>query len=488
MTIKEASEVYRIKNGSTHSSADTAAFIELLNRLSEEPSLKDFFDDENDVIVTRAPGRLDLMGGIADYSGSMVLQLPLEVATHVALQRCKEETLRIVSLQNGRAFSFKMSLSDFLNDGKPVSYSDAHSFFNIESNSRWAAYVAGAFLVLMRERGINFKEGANILIRSSVPSGKGVSSSAAIEVATMKAIAAAYDIEIGSTELAFLCQKQENLIACAPCGIMDQMTSACGETDELLELVCQPAELKECVKLPEELCIWGIDSGIRHSVGGSDYGTVRTAAFMGYRIIAWITGLKCSETDGRVEIEDSKWNGYLANITTEEFEKFYAHRLPKEMSGAEFLREYKGITDSVTVVNPAQTYPVYQATQHPIYENARVNLFAKILKNRDDLNQAKTLGELMYGSHESYNACGLGSSGTDKIVSLVREEESLYGARITGGGSGGTVAVLGKRDAQEAINNVAARYEQSTGYKPILFSGSSLGANMFGYLRLTREN
>lgn len=482
--------MYRIEYGSTHNLKDTAAFIESLNRLSEELSLKDFFDSENDLIVTRAPGRLDLMGGIADYSGSLVLQLPLEVATHVALQRHKEETLRIVSVQNGRTFFFEMSLADFLSDGKPISYADAHSFFQREPNNRWAAYIAGAFLVLMRERGVKFTQGANILIHSSVPSGKGVSSSAAIEVATMKAIATAYEIELRSTELAFLCQTQENLIAGAPCGIMDQMTSACGEAGELLELVCQPAELKGCVKLPKELCVWGIDSGIRHSVGGSDYGTVRTAAFMGYRIIAAIEGLKCSETktEGRVEIEDTKWNGYLANITTEEFEKSYAHRLPKEMSGAEFLREYKGITDSVTIVNPAQTYPVYQATQHPIYENARVNSFAEILKNWQGLNQAKTLGELMYGSHEGYSACGLGSDGTDKIVSLIREEERLYGARITGGGSGGTVAVLGKRDAQEAVNNVAEKYEQQTGYKPLLFSGSSPGANDFGYLRLTREN
>jgi L-arabinokinase len=76
-----------------------------------------------------------------------------------------------------------------------------------------------------------------------VPEGKGVSSSAALEVATMSAVAAAFDIEIGPREIALLCQRVENLVVGAPCGVMDQMTSACGEANQLLSLVCQPAEL-----------------------------------------------------------------------------------------------------------------------------------------------------------------------------------------------------------------------------------------------------
>ena len=81
----------------------------------------------------------------------------------------------------------------------------------------------------MRERGVAFDGGARILIRSEVPEGKGVSSSAALEVATMSAVAAGYRVEINPRETAFLCQKVENLVAWAPCGVMDQMTAACGE-------------------------------------------------------------------------------------------------------------------------------------------------------------------------------------------------------------------------------------------------------------------
>lgn len=89
----------------------------------------------------------------------------------------------------------------------------------------------------------------------------------------------------------------------------------------------------------------------------------------------------------------------------------------------------------------------------------------------------------MYESHASYVGCGLGSPGTDRLVELVRAEgpeAGLYGARITGGGSGGTVAVLGRRDASAAVARVADAYERATGYRPHIFSGSSPGVEAFG--------
>src|SRR5207244_1470261 len=224
-------------------------------------------------------------------------------------------------------------------------------------------------------------------------------------------------------EMALLCQKVENLVVGAPCGVMDQMTAACGETNRLLELLCQPAELKGTVPLPEELEVWGIDSGIRHSVGGADYRTVRTAAFMGYRIIADLAGLSAKRTgdSGHLIIEDRRWNGYLANVTPEEFEREYAPRIPERMSGDDFLDKYDGITDTVTSVDPTVEYPVLAATGHPISEHGRVNSFAAILKDWRGDEQARKLGELMYGSHDSYSACGLGSQATDALVALARD-------------------------------------------------------------------
>jgi L-arabinokinase len=490
--------VYRIKSSSAYGLADTADFVEMMKRLlaNMSGSLRDFFDADGDVFVSRAPGRLDLMGGIADYSGSLVLELPIAAATHVALQLQEQKRLLIISLPpdiGGQPRMFEMPLEDFLESGRPVEYSAAAHLFKGGPHKSWASYVAGVFHVLMREKGIVFDKGARILIRSDVPEGKGVSSSASLEVATMAAVAAAYGVELSPREMAFLCQRVENLVACAPCGVMDQMTSACGEAHKLLALLCQPGELQGTVALPEELAVWGIDSGIRHSVGGADYSTVRTAAFMGYRMIADMAGLQCSktETEGRVRIEDAKWGGYLANVTPEEFEESYAARLPARMSGAEFLERYDGITDDVTSVNPARSYPVRQATQHPVCENDRVKKFAEILRGWRGLDRAEELGELMYQSHRSYSACRLGSPGTDELVRLVREVgagRGLYGAKITGGGSGGTVAVLGQRGAASAVEAVTKEYARSTKHEPFVITGSSPGAGVFGHLRVRRND
>ena len=143
----------------------------------------------------------------------------------------------------------------------------------------------------------------------------------------------------------------------------------------------------------------------------------------------------------------------------------------------------------VTCVDPAAEYPVKQATRHPIYEHARVNAFASTLKDWRGLEQAPALGQLMFESHESYSACGLGSPGTDELVRLVKHAggDGLYGARITGGGSGGAVAILGRRGATHAIEAIAKHYQKQTGYQLAIISGSSPGASAFGHLRLTRN-
>src|SRR5438046_6193782 len=184
-----------------------------------------------------------------------------------------------------------MPLADLQGAGDPGDYEAARARFERDPARHWAAYVAGVFLVLMREREFNFQDGARILIASRVPQGKGVSSSAALEVAVMQAVAAAFEITIEAREMALLCQKAENLVAGAPCGVMDQMTASCGEANRLLALLCQPAELQGTLPIPKTLAVWGIDSGIRHSVSGADYGSVRVGAFMGYRMIAETAGV-----------------------------------------------------------------------------------------------------------------------------------------------------------------------------------------------------
>ena len=171
-------------------------------------------------------------------------------------------------------------------------YDDVRAWFAADPARHWAAYVAGVFHVLAREHGVHFRAGAAILVESDVPEGKGVSSSAAIEAATMEAVIAAWHVAIEPSLRAIRCQQVENLIVGAPCGVMDQMASICGEAGSLMALLCQPAEFQGSVRLPDGLGVWGIDSGIRHAVTGADYGAVRVGAFMGYRILADLAGLR----------------------------------------------------------------------------------------------------------------------------------------------------------------------------------------------------
>jgi L-arabinokinase len=440
-----------------------------------DPAARGLFDRGREVVVTRAPGRLDLMGGIADYSGSLVLQWPLREATVAAAQLDPEPRVRVVSLagpENGRAPSFEVPLDVLLPGGRPLEYAEARALLSADRGRQWAAYVVGGLLVLCRERGLRPAAGLRILVRSDVPEGKGVSSSAAVEVASLHAMAIAFGVPLEGRDLALLCQKVENLVVGAPCGVMDQMTSACGRAGELLVLLCQPAELRGTIAVPDDLAIWGIDSHVRHAVTGSDYGRVRVGAFMGARILAAEQAFAARVTP------------YLANLTPSELAAA-ASLLPEEMAGREFLARYGGTADTVTRVEPDGTYAVRQPTAHPVHEHFRVRAFAELLAAHGSPRRLELLGELMYQSHASYSACGLGSAATDRLVALVREagpRRGLYGAKITGGGSGGTVAVLGRPDADVAA--VAEAYAAESGRPPRIFSGSSPGAAAFGHLRV----
>ena len=442
--------------------AGLAAFVETLRARA-------LFERGASICVSRAPGRLDVMGGIADYSGSLVLQRPIAEATWAAAQRCDRPVLDIVSL--GRP-PCTIPLSALAPGGVPASYAEVRRTFE-ESSHRWAAYIAGVVLVLARERQLPLTSGVRIVVASEVPEGKGVSSSAAVETASMSAVAAAFGLPLEPRDLALLCQTAENLVAGAPCGVMDQMTCVFGEPQALLALLCQPAELQAPVPIPDDLVFWGLDSGERHAVGGSDYGAVRTGAFMGLRILS--------------EHAAVPWN-YLADVTPEQFERELAQHLPEEMTGADFLARYGGTSDPVTAVAPGRRYPVHAPAAHPVYERRRVETFRDLLLARPGETDRCRLGELMYDSHDSYSRCGLGSHGTDRLVALVRAEgpgAGLYGARITGGGSGGTVAVLGRRDAGPAIARVVEAYERQTRYRPQVFAGSSPGVAAFGRRSIT---
>jgi L-arabinokinase len=424
--------------------------------------------------------------------------LPLAAATYVAAQLSEEPAVVVRSTRPADADDAP-EVSVPLSALQPAvrlaggittaDYTPVRDKLAANQRQRWVAYAAGPLAVLCGERELTPANGARLLVHSGVPAGKGVSSSAALEVAAMQAFCALYDLRLTGAELALLCQKAENLVAGAPCGVMDQMTAACGEAGRLLSLLCQPAVLGRSVPLPPGVEVWGIDSGIRHAVSGSDYASVRIGAFMGYRIIAAVAGLRAhSVAPGRVEVRDPRWHGYLANVALSEWVAEFERKVPERIDGASFLERYGGTTDLVTAVDPSRAYTVRAPAAHPIHEHFRVRLFRSLLEARHtDEERLRLMGELMYQSHASYSACGLGSGGTDRLVELVRRagpEVGLYGAKITGGGSGGTVAVLARKDASAVVDEIRRRYARESGHDARLLGGSSSGAMAFGARRL----
>jgi galactokinase len=456
----------------------------------------EFFDARRPVTLTRAPGRLDVMGGIADYSGALVLEMPIAAATWVAVQATDEPQVVIRSDAMGAGddnaddSTVTLPLADIVPE-LPLTYERAHALLTAEPRRAWAAYAAGALVVLHAELGKPLRHGLRLLVWSEVPVGKGLSSSAALEVATLEAVAPLVGAALTDRDIALLAQKVENFVVGAPCGVMDQMTSALGRREHLLELVCQPAEVVGQLPVPDDIEFVGIDSGIRHAVSGADYGTVRAAAFMGYRMITAAEGVEARPlSPGRVAIDDALFKGYLVNVPADDWRGRYRAQVPEQMLGAEFLARFQGTTDATTTIDPARSYPVRAATGHAIEEHQRVREFRALLAVKRHVHEhtRARLGELMYASHASYSACGLGSDGTDRLVALVREAGpslGLYGAKITGGGSGGTVAVLIERGKHGAVGRIADRYGRESGHGSAVFVGSSDGSRAFGVRTLT---
>jgi galactokinase len=356
---------------------------------------------------------------------------------------------------------------------------------NADPNHRWTAYVLGVFYWLRLNYPDAARSGANVLIHSEVPLNKGVSSSAAVEVAVMKPAAAAYGIDLHGIELAEACQWAENVIAESACGIMDQAAAVLGDEGYVLPLLCQPCQTRPLVRLPEKLRCWAVDSGVSHAVTGIEYEAARAAAFMGYKLICDQEGLPVTrDSASRIpRFTDPRWRGYLSEVTPSLFRSKYEARLPEAMPGAEFLRGQQSHADPFTRVLPQISYRVRNCTRYASEENQRIQLFVELARGagaEDSDDAFRLMGDLMYQSHYSYTECGLGNDATDLLVDLVREQKGLYGAKVTGGGAGGTVAILGHKDAEESFQRVVRRYGELRQIEPYMFEGSSMGADRFG--------
>jgi L-arabinokinase len=391
-----------------------------------------------------APGRLDVLGGVADYSGSLVLQMPIRATTCVTISPRTAPGLEFISDHEGTLALPWPEIRDLV----PTTGEVAHLRTWIEKHQvpRWVRYPLGCLLLFCHAQDWWPQSGLSLVITSEVPTSMGVSSSAALEVATLRALEMASGRHFCGTGLARLAQRAENEVVGAPCGLMDQLAAAHGVPGSLLPILCRPDVLDEPVPLPRDVVAVGWPSGVKHAVTGSPYGTARAASFMGKKILGRSLGRPLAHL---AELPPSLVRGLGEEV------------LPTSLSGAEFLTRHSSVDDPLSRIDPERRYPVRAAVAFPVEESFRAGLAVQLLRGvqaRDPHEALVAVGELMYQSHSGYSSIGLGCSETDAMVDAIREGgpgRGFYGARVSGGGSGGTVAVLLKSAALPELRRLA---------------------------------
>ncbi len=461
---------------------EISEFENLLQKPNSDASGLASFFTAGEIWVTRVPARLDVMGGIADYSGANVCEAVLGRGVLMGLQSRTDRTLRIRTMQAGiRALPIetRVPLEFFKSGDELAGYAEIRALCQANPLANWAAYIVGSIFTLLKEESVKLPYGFNLLLLSAVPMNVGIGSSAAVEIGTLSSLNAYLDLKLSPSRIARLGQMSENHVVGAPCGIMDQTAITSGRQGCLTHILCRPGEVRGEVQIPPGTAFVGINSMVRHSVAGSPYSDTRIGAFMGKKIINELRA-----QTGRSPVD------YLTELSVAQFNSEYAAQLPAELVGSKFLAEQKTHDDPVTKIQPDATYRVAGPTRHPVEENERVLKFMDALRAAKSGDESALIaaGECMYGAHDSYkHNCHLSTDEVDFLVAAVRQrgtQSGLYGAKITGGGTGGAVAVFGQVDAlKKHIPEIATEYSRRIGVMPDIFEGTSPGAIEFGARR-----
>jgi len=291
---------------------------------------------------------------------------------------------------------------------------------NLAARGHWSDYPIGVAVTL--ERAGHRLRGASLRIRGDVPIGSGLSSSAAIEVATACALTANSDLKIDGRELALLCQRAENEFVGARVGIMDQFVSLFGQVQKALLLDCRSLEFK-LLPLLDNVRLIICNTMVKHELASSAYNERRAQCEEGVRLL--------SQFYPNVRA--------LRDVSIEQLEQ-HRHELPEV---------------------------VYRRCRHVITENARVIEAGEALERHD----LERFGKLMAASHVSLrDDYEVSSDELDLMVELAGKLDGVYGARMTGGGFGGsTVNLVREENADEFRARIAEEYEQVTKLKPEIY-------------------
>jgi len=352
--------------------------------------------------VYRAPGRVNLIGEHTDYNDGYVMPVALGFYCWVAISPRDDQKL--------------VMSSDGFSDIAEVELDSPQ----IHPRKTWSDYPVGVALELKRA-GVPLR-GANLLIHGEVPMGAGLSSSAAIEVATALALAEQSGHSPDRVQLARLCQKAENEFVGARCGIMDQFISLHGRKNHALLLDCR-ALVFELVAIPECVRLVICNTMVKHEHASSGY------------------------NQRRAECEEA------------------VQRLAKVLPGIRSLRDVT--LDQLELHRGILSEVLYKRALHVIAENARVLGAAEALRAED----LERFGKRMAESHSSLrDLYEVSCAELDLMVEQAHRQEGVYGARMTGGGFGGsTINLVESRFADAFAENMASSYEKETGIVPQIY-------------------
>ena len=348
-------------------------------------------------IIVSAPGRVNLIGEHTDYNGGFVL--PAAIDRHMVMAASSREDtlvcLHSVDFNSDASFSLDA-----------ISHDMQAMWSNYERAVAWALQEAGYEL-----------RGMNAVLSGNIPMGSGLSSSAAIEVATAYAFRTLNDLPLDLVTLAKLCQRAENEFVGVNCGIMDQFISALGKAQHALLIDCRSLDHR-LVPLPAEMSLVICDTKVRRDLISSAYNERRAQCEAGAQLL------------GLPSLRDAEWSTF----------EDQQQELPKL---------------------------VRQRCRHIISENQRV-LDAVAALEEDDL---PAFGTLMNQSHESLrDDYEVSCRELDIMVEAAWEVDGVYGSRMTGAGFGGCTINAVHPDAVGAFQSqVSDKYESATGLTPSIY-------------------
>ena len=346
--------------------------------------------------VFRAPGRINLIGEHTDYNNGFVLPAAIDLATYVAASRRDDRTIRVASLNFEHEFEF--DLDDTSN----------------RPEASWERYVLGVALILERE-GYRL-HGADILIDSEIPLGAGLSSSAALEVASALALSSLYEHTVDGMTIAKIGQMTEHEFAGVRSGIMDQFASVHGKADNAILLDCRSLEWSPVPIANARFVI--CNTNVKHDLAESEYNKRRA---------------EC-----------------------EEAARFFGRGSLRDVPQSEF-----------SLRSAEMPAILRKRARHIMSENQRVLDAVEALGSND----LKKLGRLINDSHESLlSDFEVSSPELDLMADLARKHEIVLGSRMMGGGFGGcTINLLTSGDHADFTQKMSRDYHSETGIFPDVY-------------------